>query len=116
MTHSSALLDEVVSQVTHRAVQSAHGTNAIPLINAETGEPDGLLLQSLLERVAIFVRAQDVLSLADVSGLRRAMTRAQARRAYVYVLASTNVQKPVLLLATLSKIRLIRVEAPTFMS
>lgn len=114
MAHSMLVLDEVVSRMAHHTVQREDGIKTVPLINADTGEPEGMLVDSLLERVAIFVRAQDSLSLADISALRRTLARAQARRAYLYVLMTTSIQKPVMLLATLSKIRIVRVEAPGF--
>lgn len=112
MAHSAPVLEEVVAQMTTRRLDAGEGARVEPLINPETGQPDGMLLESFLERVALFFRAQDSLSLADISQLRRAMARGQARRAYLYVLTNTYIQNPVMLLATLSKIRIIRVEVP----
>ena len=112
MMQSTLVLDELVSQVADRTVGGSEGTRTEPILNPDSGQPEGVLMESLLERVAIFVRAQDSLSLDDVSHVRRSMARAQARRAYIYVLASTNVQKPIMLLATLSKIRIVRVDTP----
>ena len=114
MAYSAPVLEEVVSKVAHQSMPVDRDTRTSLLFNSETGETDGLLLESLLERVAVFVRAQDTLSLADVSSLRRTMAQGQARRADLYVLMSTTIQKPVMLLATLSKIRILRVEAPAF--
>ena len=112
MAYSAPVLEEVVAQMTNRRRDTGEGARVIPLLNPETGETDGLLLESLLERIALFFRAQDSLSLADISQMRRAMARGQARRAYLYVLTNTCIQNPVMLLATLSKIRIIRVELP----
>jgi hypothetical protein len=114
MTQSSAVVDEVVTRVSNQAVTQDERARLEPITNPESGEPEGMVIHSALERVAVFVRAQKVLSLADVSALRRALTRVQARRGYLYVLSDTAIQKPVMLLATLSKIRVVRVEAPVF--
>ncbi len=113
MTPAVAVLDEVVAKVFTRSAEEADQARMEPLVNPESGQPDGMVLRTLLERVAIFVRAQDTLSLADVSSMRRALARAQARRGYLYVLSHTVIQKPVMLLATLSKIRIVRVEPPS---
>ncbi len=110
MTRPTLVLDELVSQVANRTVQGSEGTRTEPLLNPDSGQPEGMLMESLLERVAIFVRAQDSLSLDDISYVRRSMARAQARRAYLYVLSETNVQQPIMLLATLSKIQIVRVD------
>lgn len=112
MTHAVAVLDEVVDKVFNRSVEKADRARREPLVHPETGQPEGIVLHTALERVAIFVRAQETLSLADVSSMRRALARAQARRGYVYVLSHTVVQEPVMLLATMSKIRIVRVEPP----
>lgn len=114
MTHAVAVLDEVVAKVFNRSAEEADQARMEPMVNPETGQPEGMVLHTLLERVAIFVRAQDALSLADISSMRRALARARARRGYLYVLSQTVIQKPVMLLATLSKIRIVRVEPPAF--
>ncbi len=112
MTHPTLVLDELVSQVAKRTVEGHHDGRVEPLSNPDTGESDGMLIESLLERVVMFVRAPGSLSLADVSHVRRSMARAQARPAYVYVPNRTNVQKQIMLLATLSKIHIVKVEIP----
>lgn len=112
MAHSAPVLEEVITRMTNRDGDAGEGARVEPLINPETGQTDGMLVESFLERIALFFRAQGSLSLADISQVRRAMARGQARRAYLYVLANTSIQNPVMLLATLSKIRIIRVEVP----
>lgn len=112
MTPAVAVLDEVVAKVFSWSVEEAAEARMEPMVNPETGQPEGMVLHALLERVAIFVRAQETLSLADISAMRRALARARARRGYLYVLSHTAIQKPVMLLATLSKIRIVRVEPP----
>lgn len=84
----------------------------VPVMDHETGLPDGLLAETFLERVMIFSRKEEVLSLSDVGRLRRAMARVQARRALLYVPVETFISNPVMLLATLSKIRIVRLSAP----
>ena len=111
MAQTALALDDVVSQVASHTFRG-DDVHTATLLDPETGHADGMLVESLLERIAIFVHAQDSLSLSDLSHVRRVMARAQARRAYLFVLATTAVQKPVELLATLSKIRIVRVEAP----
>lgn len=113
MTPAVAVLDEVVAKVFHRSVEEADQARMEPMVNPESGQPEGMVLHSPLERVAIFVRAQETLSLADVRSMRRALARVRARRGYLYVLSHTDIQKPVMLLATLSKIRIVRVEPPS---
>ncbi len=112
MSQPALVLDEVVSRVSDRTVEGGEGTRIEPILDPQSGQPEGMVMESLLERVAIFVRAQDSLSLDDISHVRRSMARAHARRADVYVLTKTNVQKPIMLLATLSKIRIVRVDRP----
>lgn len=112
MTPAVAVLDEIVAKVFSRSVEEADEARMEPMVNPESGRPEGMVLHTLLERVAIFVRAQDTLSLADISAMRRALARVQARRGYLYVLSQTVIQEPVMLLATLSKIRIVRVEPP----
>lgn len=112
MTQAVAVLDEVVTRVFNRSVEEADQARIEPVVDPDSGQPEGMVLHTLLERVAVFVRAQETLSLADVSAMRRALARARARRGYLYVLSQTVIQKPVMLLATLSKIRIVRVEPP----
>ncbi|WP_447978204.1 hypothetical protein [Candidatus Nitrospira bockiana] len=67
----------------------------------------GILLELPLERVALFVWSKE-LGLADVTALRKALLRAQARRALLFIPAGLAISSAVLLLATLSRIALIR--------
>lgn len=114
MTYAAAVLDQVVGKVLTAAVNGEEEARCEPIVNPGDGRPEGMVVQSPLERVAIFVKAQDALSLGDLSALRRSLARAQARRGYVYVLSQTAIQKPVMLLATLSNLRIVRVEPPAF--
>ncbi len=112
MTRSSAVLDEVVTQVSAYSLTRDTQARLEPIVSPESGQPEGFVIDSILERVAVFVRAQDTISLAQISALRKTLARTQARRGYLYVLSETEIQKPVMLLATLSRIRIVRVEPP----
>ncbi len=109
MTSSTLVLDEVASALAGRALAGADGTRIEPLVNRETGHSDGLLVQTPLERVVAVTRNQPVLSLSDVSAVRRLMARAQARRALLYVPVGIEIANPVMLLASLSRIRIVQV-------
>jgi hypothetical protein len=105
MDAMAVLSDEWIPQAT-KAVGGMEELRVEPIWN--NGHVDGLLLQSSLERVAVFTWKDRSVSLADVSRLRKAMTRAQARRALVYVPKEIAIASPVILLATLSKIEIVR--------
>jgi hypothetical protein len=79
-----------------------------PLLDLERGSGDGFLIESSLERVVVVGQDRPILSLADVSYVRRMMIRARARRGLLYVPVWTTIPNPVRLLATLSKIEIIR--------
>ena len=73
----------------------------------------GMLVQSPLERVALFSWKRVDLTLSDLTCLRHVLTRFQARRAVLYVPADILIPSSLLLLATLSKIAVIREEPVT---
>lgn len=112
MAHTTFALDDLVSNVVSATGARGDRARVVPLIDPATSQREGVVLESVLERVAVFQRVQDSLSLADISHMRRAMARAQVPRAYLYIPLTAEIQKPVQLLATLSKIRIVRVEAP----
>lgn len=108
MRPTTLLFDELAPHVATKAVTESDESRVEPIINPEDGREEGVLVQSSLERVAVFVRKQAELTLADVTHLRRAMRRVQARRSLLCVPTSMTIPNPVLLLATLSKIEVIR--------
>ncbi len=111
MVTCNPVFDELVSQIANQTFSGTDGARMVPVMDHETGLPDGLLAETFLERVMIFSRKEEVLSLSDVGRLRRAMARVQARRALLYVPVETFISNPVMLLATLSKIRIVRLTA-----
>ena len=76
----------------------------------EDGIYHGMLVQSPLERVALFNWKRINLTLSDITRLRRALTRFKARRAVLYVSADIQIPSSFTLLATLSKIAIVREE------
>lgn len=109
MSTTTAAFGEVLTQVARRAVCSDDDESRMePLLDPDRGREDGLLIESSLERVVVLGRDGPILSLADVSYVRRMMIRARARRGLLYVPAWTTIPNPVRLLATLSKIEIIR--------
>ena len=95
---------------------------ASDLIEAETvqfepiidgGMYHGMLVQSALERVALFNWKRINFVLADLTRLRQALTRFQARRAVLYVSSDLHIPSSFILLATLSKIAIVREEPVT---
>lgn len=80
----------------------------------EDGIYHGILVQSPLERVALFIWKRINFTLSDITCLRQARTRFQARRAVLYVSADIQIPSSFTLLATLSKIAIVR-EAPVTM-
>jgi hypothetical protein len=63
--------------------------------------------------VALFHWRRLNLTLSDITRLRQALTRFQARRAVLYVSADIQIPSSFTLLATLSKIAIVREEPVT---
>ncbi|MGH7231022.1 MAG: hypothetical protein ACREJU_06635 [Nitrospiraceae bacterium] len=76
---------------------------------ADTRPADGIVVQSSLERVAVFTHNQPQLSLSDISHMRRVRARSHARRAVLFVRKDLAVASSVSLLATLSKIEIVQI-------
>ena len=74
------------------------------------GLSDGLVVQSSLERIVVFTHNHPQLLLSDISHLRRVLTRAHASRAVLFVQRDLLIASPVSLLATLSKIEIVRLD------
>ncbi len=105
------VFDEAVAQIARTAVAGVDDSRMERIVDAGTGHQDGFLVESFLERVVVFAAQRGTLSLSDVSDARRVMTRAQARRAMLCVPAEASIPNAVMLLATLSKIEIVRVSA-----
>ncbi len=76
----------------------------------EDGMYHGMLVQAPLERVALFSWKRMDLALSDITRLRQALIRFHARRAVLYVSADIHIPSSLHLLATLSKIVIVREE------
>ena len=107
---SAGVYEPLMPEVAAKACWIGDGSQVQRLPDREHGRHDGLVVQSALERVAVFTTHEDELTLADVSSLRRRMREAQARRALVCVPTNMSIPSPVMLLATLSKIEVIRLK------
>lgn len=109
---SGLVFDEAVSRLAGQMNGLGEDSRLEPIIDLITGRQRGLLVDSLLERVAVFSKEPRELSPGDVSEISRLMRRANARRALLYVPVTTLVHNSVRLLAALSKIEIVRVNAP----
>jgi hypothetical protein len=107
MGASAFVVEELASRIASKHVAGSDESRVTPIYNKETQECDGLLVESSLERIMVFGR-EGALSLSDVSHMRRVMGRVQARRALLYVPSDMFIANPITLLATLSKIQVVR--------
>jgi hypothetical protein len=107
MGASAFVVEELASRIASRLVEGAEESRITPVL--DTGSPDcaGLLIESPLERIMVFGREHGM-SLSDVSHMRRVMAKVQARRALLYVPTDAAIPNPIALLATLSKIQIVR--------
>lgn len=105
--------DEMLAQVARRAIPAVNAPLMEPILDPRQGCEEGLLIESPLERVVLAGRDLPTLSPADVSQVRRMMIRARARRGLLCVPVWTAIPNPVMLLATLSRIEIIRLGAVT---
>jgi hypothetical protein len=108
MSSRGLVLNEAVAKVADQAVAKAGESTLLPIFDQRSGEPEGVLVASSLERIVVCGREQAILSLGDVKAVQRTMVRVQAQRAVLYASAGTIVPNHVLLLATLSKIDIVR--------
>lgn len=108
MSSRGLVVNEYVSKVAYQAVAKAGESTLLPIIDQRNGEPEGVLVASSLERIVVCGREQAALSLEDVGTVRRTMARVQARRAVLYVPAEMVIPNPVMLMAALSKIDIVR--------
>ena len=111
MGASAFVVEELASQIASKLIGGTDESRITPIFNKDTRDCDGLLVESSLERIMVFAREQ-AMSLSDVSLMRRIMTRIQARRALLYVPTDMIIPNPIMLLATLSKIQVIRLTGP----
>lgn len=112
MGRYSLALDELGPHMEEQAPGVLAESRIEPVLDWDDWRGEGRLVESFLERVVVVTLNHDTLALSDISAMRRAMVRAQARRAILYVPLQTAISNPVMLLATLSKIQILRL-APT---
>ncbi|MEW6246731.1 MAG: hypothetical protein AB1555_08485 [Nitrospirota bacterium] len=110
MATSAPVVDEQLERISSEIAAKLDGGQTGALLDPDTGKREGILVSSFLENIAVFGHTGDALSLADVRHLHRTAVQAHARRALLCVPASTMIPNSVLLLATLSKIRIVRLE------
>ncbi len=91
-------------QVSHAFTEARVG----PILEWDDWRGEGVLVESFLERVMVVMLNHDALTLSDISAMRRTMMRLQARRAILYVPTQAAISNPVMLLASLSKIQILR--------
>jgi len=111
MPATSMVLDEVLPYLAGRGVFQEADARMEPLVDPRDGSEAGLLIESPFGRLVVTKRDEPVLSLGDVSHVRQMMIRAHARRALLYVPLQTTIANSVMLLATLSKIEIVRLAA-----
>jgi hypothetical protein len=104
----SVILDEVLPHLASHGIHQDDEPRMEPLLDPGSGEEDGILLEAGFGRMVVVRRDEPVLSLRGVSHVRQMMVRARARRALLYVPLQTVVTNPVMLLATLSHIEIVR--------
>lgn len=114
MATTGLVFGEMQSRLISEATHGAQEAETEPIFDQDTHQTGGILVSSLQEKVAVFAHQVHTLALSDVSRFRRLMARAQARRALLYVPRDCTIPQPVMLLATLSKIELVRVAPADF--
>ncbi|MEK6618158.1 MAG: hypothetical protein AABY90_05610, partial [Nitrospirota bacterium] len=64
MGASSLVFGELVSRMASKTVAGVDESRVEPIFDSEKGRQDGLLVESSLERVVVFAREQEALSLS----------------------------------------------------
>ena len=111
MGMSGLVFGEAVARLAGQGSGGGQDSHLEPIIDQLSGRQRGLLMESPCERVAVFTKDTDRLHLHDISEARKLLLRAKARRALLYVPIHTLVPTDVRLLATLSKIEVVRFSA-----
>lgn len=111
MGMSGVVFGEAIARLAGQGGGVGRESRLEPIIDSLSGRQRGLLLESPCERVAVFSKETPQLRLHDISEARKLLLRAKARRALLYVPIRTIVPNDVRLLATLSKIEVVRFSA-----
>ena len=108
MLTPSIAFDDILPGIAAGSVGHDGNSRVEPIIDPANGREMGVLVESEFERVVIARRDQPEVSLEDVSGVRQMIVRARARRGLLCVPIEAVIPNPVMLLATLSRIEIVR--------
>ena len=108
MLTPSVAYEDVLPKIAASSVGHDVDSHVEPIIDPATGRELGLLVESELERVVIARRDQPEVALEDVSRIRQILVRVRARRGLLCVPIDAVIPNPVMLLATLSRIEIVR--------
>ena len=104
----SLAFEDVLPRIAEKGVGRDFDSHVEPLIDPSNGQQAGLLVESVFERVVVVKRDQPEVSLEDVSRMRQMIVRVRARRGLLCVPVDAMIPNPVMLLATLSRIEIVR--------
>lgn len=108
MPASTLTFDDVLPRIAEKGVARDEDSHLEMLIDPSNGQQAGFLVESTFERVVIAKHDQIELSLEHISRIRQMIVRARARRGLLYVPVDARISNPVMLLATLSRIEIVR--------
>lgn len=108
MPAQSLAFEDVLPRIPEKNVRHGSDSHVEVISDPSTGQEAGLLVESVFERVVIAKRDRPELSLEDISHVRQMIVRARARRGLLCVPVQATIPNPVMLLATLSRIEIIR--------
>jgi hypothetical protein len=108
MPATSLVLDQVLPHLAGKGLYQDEGSHIEFLLDPSNGREEGLLIESTFGRVVVVKQNEQQVSLADVGHIRHMMVRTRASRAILYIPLQAAIPNPVMLLATLSKIEIVR--------
>jgi len=108
MPTTSLTFEDVLPRIAEKGVGRDLDSHVELLIDPSSGQQAGLLVESIFERVVVAKHDQHELSLENVSRMRQMIVRARARRGLLCVPIDAMISNPVMLLATLSRIEIVR--------
>jgi len=104
----SLAFEEILPRIAEKSLGRDVENHVEPLIDPNDGQQAGLLVESAFERVVVTKREQLELSLDDVRCVRQMLVQARARRGLLCVPVAATIPNSVMLLATLSRIEIVR--------
>jgi hypothetical protein len=108
MQTPSLTLEEVLPSLGTKDGEAQPQSRVEILIDPSNGSQTGLLVESAFERVVVTKLDHPEVSLEDVSRMRHLLLHTRARRGLLCVPFDAVVPNPVMLLATLSRIEIVR--------